>query len=127
MSVCKEGLYGNVTVNGTTIALLSEVSYTHTRESKEWVALGSTKTTNVLLGAEKYKLSAKRGYLDNTYQNYISGGSVLAGTFFPRGGTTPTVYGSLICVSAPVSGVKQEAADAVMEDLDFIFYNVTHA
>lgn len=127
MSLPSEGLLGNLTVNGTTIALLSEVSYTHTRDAKEWVALGSVVTSDVLLGANKYKLTAKHAYVDNTYQNYLAGGSILSGTFFPRGGTTPTCYGSLVCISAPISGVKQEAADPVIEDLEFIFYAVTHA
>ena len=123
----KEGLYGNLTVNGTTIANLSEVEYSHSRIAAEWVPLGSLVTTQVLLGVNKYKLTAKHAYVNNAYQNYISGGSVLAGTFFPLGGTTPTAAGSLVCVSGNISGVKRESADPVMENLEFVFYAVTHA
>ena len=126
MSTATEGLNGNLTVNGTTIALLSEVTFEHSRDAKEWVPMGSVDTTDVLLGANTYKVTAKRGFVDNTYLNYIRGGSVLAGTLYPVGGTTVTAYGSLICTNSKLSGIKQAAADPVMEDLTFIFFNVTH-
>jgi hypothetical protein len=123
----QEGLNASFSINGTVIALLSEVDYDHTRETKEWCNMGSTKTSDVLLGVEKYKCTAKHGYVDNTYQNYISGGSILTGTIFPRGGTTPALAGSCIVTSAKISGMKHESADPVMEDIEFIMYNVVHA
>jgi hypothetical protein len=127
MSTATEGLNGNLTVNGTTIALLSECSLEHSREAKEWVPLGSLSTTDVLLGPNVYKITAKHAFVDNTYANYISGGSILAGTFFPIGGTTPTTYGSLVCTNRGVTGIMQGAVDPTMEDLTFIFFHVTHA
>jgi hypothetical protein len=127
MSTCQEGLNASLSVNGTVIALLSEVTFEHDRTVKEWVSMGSVATDDVLLGANKYKVTAKHGYVDNTYLNYIQGGSVLAGTLFPRGGTTPTVAGSLICTNSKLSGMQQESADPVMEDLTFTFFKVTHA
>jgi len=127
MSTCQEGLNASLSVNGTVIALLSEVTFEHDRTVKEWVPMGSVATDDVLLGVNKYKVTAKHGYVDNTYLNYISGGSVLAGTLFPRGGSTPTVAGSLICTNSKLSGMQQESADPVMEDLTFTFFKVAHA
>lgn len=126
MSSVSEGLNASCSVNGTVIALLSEVGFEMNRDIKEWVPIGSVKTTETLDGVSKYKLTAKHGYVNNTYLNYIYGGSELTGTLFPRGGTTPTISGTLKCTSAKISGMKQESADPVMEDLTFIFYNVTH-
>jgi hypothetical protein len=126
MSTATEGLNANLTLNGTTIVLLSECTLEHSRDAKEWVPMGSVNTTDVLLGPNVYKITAKHGYVDNTYLNYIHGGSILAGTLYPRGGTTPLTAGSLICTGSKLGNMKQESADPVMEDLTFIVYHVTH-
>lgn len=120
-----EGLTSTLLIGTVQMALLSEVNFEMTRDSKEWVPMGSTKTTDVLLGAVKYRVTAKHGYVDNTYANYITGGSTLSGTIIPCTGGG-TYYGSLVCVSATLSGMVQAAADPVFEDLTFIFFNVTH-
>lgn len=127
MSSPMEGLQASLSVNGTVIALLDEVNYDQSRDVKEWVPMGSVKTTEILEGVVKYKVTAKHGYVDNTFLNYITGGSVLTGTVFPRGGTTPTISGSMYCTNAKISGMKRESPDPVMEDLTFVLYNVTHA
>ncbi len=126
MSSVQEGLYASLSVNGTVMALLSEVGFEHSRDGKEWFPMGSVDANDVLLGVNKYRITGKHGYVDNTYLNYIHGGSILAGTLYPRGGTTPLIAGSLICTGSKLSGMKQESADPVMEDLTFIFYKVTH-
>jgi hypothetical protein len=120
-----EGLTSSLTVEGTVIALLSEVTLNMTRDSKEWVPMGSLATTDVLLGAVKYQVTAKHGYVDNTYANYITGGSILAGTIIPCTGGG-TFAGSLICTASTLSGMVQEAVDPVFEDLTFTFFEVTH-
>ena len=126
MSTCTEGLNASLTVEGTQIALLSECTFQLTRDAKEWVAMGSVKTTDVLLGAYKYKVTAKHGYVNNTYLNYLTGGSTLAGSLFPAGTSGGgTISGSLICIDIGVNGMRQENADPVFEDLTFIMYEVT--
>lgn len=127
MSTCQEGLYGSLSYNGTTIALLSEVDFKMKRNSKRWYPMGSVDASDVLLGAVTYDVTAKHAYIDNTYLGFIKGGSAMLGTFFPRGGASPTIAGTMVCTDSGVGGVKAEAADPVMEDLTFIMYGVTHA
>jgi hypothetical protein len=126
MSV-KEGYNASLSLGGTVVANLSEVSYEETRAYKEWVPMGSIQPSQVLLGALKYKVTAKHGWVDNTYLNYMSGGSILAGTVLPRGGTTPVISGSCVVVGSKLSNMKQESADPVLDDITIVMYNVTHA
>jgi hypothetical protein len=126
MSTCQEGFNASLTLNGTQIALLSEVDFKMKRTAKRWTSMGSVDADDVLLGAIEYDVTAKNGYVDNTYLNYIRGGSVLAGTIFPRGGTTPTISGSIVCTDSHLNNMKQATADPVLSDLSFIMYKVTH-
>ncbi len=122
MSV-QEGLNGSLAINGTVIAQLSEVTFKHSREAKEWIPLGSASTVDVLLGPNKYSATAKHAYVDSVWANFVVGGSFLPGTLYPINGKT--IAGTFVCHSHNISGIKAEAADPVFEDLDFIVYNVT--
>lgn len=122
----KEGMYGTLSIGGSAVAALSEVSFKASRAAKDWVPMGTPDANQILLGAETFKLTAKRGYIDNTYLAMIRSGTVLAGTFYPRGGTSPYCAGSLVCTDSGVSGVKQGSADPVLEDLTFSMYAVTY-
>ncbi len=127
MSTCQEGYNASFTYNGTVVALLSEVDFKVKRNSKRWYPMGSIDASDVLLGAISYDATAKHAYIDNTYLTHLRGGSALIGSVYPRGGTTPSIIGTVICTDIGISGMKQEATDPVMEDLTFIMYGVTHA
>lgn len=120
-----EGLNASASLNGTVIALLSEVTFECNAAVVEWVNMGSTLTSDVMHGARKFKGHAQLGYVDNTYLNYFVGGSVLAGTIFPRGGTSPYIGGSVEFTNWKLSNMKHDVADPVLNDIDFIMYDIT--
>jgi hypothetical protein len=125
MSTLVEGLNGSLTVNGTFVVLLAEAEFDHSRAAKEWADMGSTEPNDVLMGVNKYKLTAKHGYVNNDYQNYVRGGSALIGTLYPRGDANNYIAGTFYCNGSKISGMKHESEDPVMEDLTFIVVSVT--
>jgi len=125
MSTAQEGYTASISVNGTQIALLSEVGFTAKRDGVRWVPMGSVDATDVLLGAVNYDLTAKHGYVSNNYLNFLRGGSVLSGSLIPCTGGG-TISCSMVCTDIGIQGMKQASADPVFEDLTFIMYAVTH-
>lgn len=122
MSV-QEGLNGSLAINGTVVAHLSEVTFEHTREAKEWQPLGSASVVDVLLGVNKYTATARKGYIDNTYAGFMQSGSALVGTLYAVNGKTTA--GTFVWNRRGITGIRMEAADPVIEDMGFIVYNVT--
>ena len=120
-----EGLNANMSVGGTEIAKLSDVEFECNADVVEWADMGDTETSEVLHGVRKYKGTARKGYIDNTYLTYFIGGSALVGTVFPRGGSTVYVAGTFEITSWKLTGMKRESADPVLEEIAFIMYNVT--
>ncbi len=126
MSTLQEGLNAGFSLSGTALALLSEVAYEHHSDAKPWADLGSAVVTDILFGLETYKCTAKHGYVDNTFQNHQKNHTVFAGSIFPRGGTTPVLYGSALITSTKISGMQHQSSDPVLEDIEFMMYAVTH-
>jgi hypothetical protein len=122
MSV-QEGLNGSLAINGTVIAALTEVTFEHTRPAKEWIPLGSATVVELLWGVNKFTATAKHAYIDSLYATLVTGGSALPGTLYPVNGKT--IGGTFACVRHGISGIQMESNDPVIEDLDFIVYNVT--
>lgn len=107
------------------IAKLSEVEFEANSDTKEWGDMGDTTTSEVLHGMRKFKGTAKKGYIDNTYLQDFIGGSVLTGTVYPRGGTSPSIGGTFEITNWKLTGMKHEAADPVIEEISFIMYGLT--
>ena len=124
MSV-QEGLNGSLAINGTVIAALAEVTFEHTRDAVEWQPLGSVSVSDVLWGLNKYRATARHGYVDTLWATLVTDGSVLPGTLYAY--TGKTIAGTFACVKHGISGIVMGSKDPVIEDLEFIMYNVTFA
>ncbi len=127
MSSLSEGLYANMTVGGSVIALLAEVEFECQADAKEWGNMGSVTTSDVLHGMRTFKGNAKKGYVDNTYLGYFIVGSALVGTILPRGGTTPWIAGTFEITNWKLTGMKHETSDPVLEELSFIMYDISYS
>lgn len=125
----QEGLYAYITIGTTPVAFLTEVTLSISRDYKEWVTMGSLTVSDVLQGAVKVKGNCKAAYIDNTFIDYVWGGSTLTGSILPRGTVSGTHYisGSLQFVNCNITNMKQEEANAVLNECDFIIYNITKA
>ena len=125
MSTLSEGLNATMSVEGTVIAKLAEIEFECNADVVEWADIGATVTSEVLHGVRKFKGMARKGYLNNTYLDYFTGGSALEGTIFPRGSTTPYIAGTFEVTNWKLTNMKHETADPVLEDVQFIMYNIT--
>jgi hypothetical protein len=125
MSSAMEGMMGSFSIGGTAVALLTNVSLDYSRPLKEMAYMGQTATSDVLQGVRKYKGAAKHAYVDNTFLTVFIAGTELVGTLYPRGGTTPYVAGTIVIGGGKLSGIDAESESAVMEDIDFVMYNIT--
>ena len=126
-----EGLIGDVSLNGTYIALLTGVTLNATRDVTEFSAMGTYETTCLLPGRVRFAGNFDKGfacasYFDIFRDSSTLGGVEFAGTFYPRGTSAcGTIAGSLMFTSWALSGWEAESSAAKIESMDFVLYAVS--
>lgn len=125
MSSASEGLNGTFSLGGTAIVCLAGVGFEFDRELTEMAYMGEDHVTDVLDGVKHYRGNIKSAYVDNRYITIWNSGTPLIGTLAPRGGTTPTIVGTIKFSGGRLEGMEMENSAAVFEDINFVMYNVT--
>jgi hypothetical protein len=120
-----EGLNATMSVEGTAIAKLADVEFECTADVVEWADMGETLTSDVLHGVRTFKGMARKGYIDNEYLGWFTGGSALVGTIFPRGGTSVYIAGTFEITNWKLTGMSHGKADPVLEEVSFIMYDIS--
>ncbi len=122
-----EGMMGSISIGGTAVGKLTGVDFDWSASLKEMAYMGEEETSEVLHGVRKYKGSAKKAYIDNTFLAAFRAGTELVGTLYPRGGTAPYIAGTLAFSGGKLSGMQMDSEAAVIEDINFIMYNITQS
>lgn len=120
-----EGMMGSFSLGGSAIALMTGVNLEWNRSVTEMAYLGQTAVSDVMQGVKKYKGTANKAYVDNTYLKVFMAGTELVGTLYPRGGTTPYIAGTVVLTGGRLSGIEKDSEAPVIEDISFVMYNIT--
>lgn len=120
-----EGMMGSFSLGGSAIALMTGVSLDWNKSVTEMAYLGDTTVKDVMQGVKKYKGTANKAYVDNTYLKVFMAGTELVGTILPRGGTTPYIAGTIVITGGRLSGIEKDSEAPVIEDASFVMYNIT--
>ena len=122
-----EGMMGSFTIGGTVPTLLAGIDLSWSRKASEWASMGETATSDVLLGVKQVKGTAKKAFVNWAYRTIFLSGTPLPGTIYPVGGTTTYIAGTIAVTGGKLSNMQQNNENAVIEDIDFILYNVTQS
>jgi hypothetical protein len=114
---------GTIYLGTVQIALLTGVDFTMHKDVTEFAQMGTAVVTTVLQGVQHYSGGYKKAYVDNTYNAYFRGGSVLLGSIVPRSGQS--IVGSLVITDIGITGMAAEASAAIYEEGTFIMYSMT--
>lgn len=120
-----EGMMGSFSLGGSAITLMTGVSLDWNKSVTEMAYLGDTTVKDVLQGVKKFKGSAQKAYVDNTYLKVFMAGTELVGTLYPRGGTTPCIAGTVVLTGGRLSGIDKDSEAPVVEDCSFVMYSIT--
>ncbi len=126
-----EGLIGEISVGGTFVGWLMNVTLNATRAATPIRAMGTFEASCILKGIVNYEGSYGKAYLcadffDIFRDSVTTGGQEFAGTFYPRGtAACGTIAGSLVFTSWGLTGWEAESEAAKMEDMDFLLYAVS--
>lgn len=123
MSTPARGMDGTIYFGTVPIGLLTGVDFAFNKDVSEFAEMGTAVVTAALQGVQHFSGGYKKAYVDNTYIDYFTGGSVLLGSIVPRSGQS--IVGSLIITGGRLSGMAAEAPAAIIEEGTFIMYSMT--
>ena len=123
----QEGLNAGFSLGGTALGLFESAEFSVEREAVEWNNAGTPVTSDVLLGPVKYKCTARKGYVDNTFLTNLEQGVAMVGSIFPRGGSTPYIQGSVQITRCAINNMRHDTAEPVIQEMEFIMYAVSHS
>ena len=123
MSTPACGLDATIYFGTVEIALLTGVDFNWTKPVGEFAEMGTRVVTNVCQGVQHFSGAYRKAYVDNTYIDYFTGGSVLTGSLVPRSGVS--IVGSLIVTGGSLSNMEAEETAAIIEEGTFVMYSMT--
>ena len=134
MSAAREGLYAYLYLSDDvaavttahTVAMLTGVELSWTQAKRRFYSLGSLLPETVLDGIIEWNGSFKRAFFTNKYLGSLNIGTCrFVGSIVPRGTASPAIMGTIKLTGGNIRNMAAESNEAVMEEQNFILYNVT--
>jgi len=123
--VPSEGYLATISVDGTTVALLDNINLSCRSDVTSLSSFGEAVVSDIFVGLKKFSGGFGKAYVNNDYLNFFLAGTILIGSIFPCGGTTPYITGTIKLTSWILNNMVADVATPVVVDCTFVMYNVS--
>lgn len=128
-----EGLYANLflgdgatAVGFAAVSLLTRADLSWNQDNRRHTDFGGMETNDVLDGQVAWQGKFERAFYQTKYLGSLMEGTCLfVGSLAPIGGTHPIIGGTIVLTGGRLTGMDSANNYAVMEEQEFIIYNLT--